>query len=231
MNKGDQCLIKWLVVSLLLGVLAVSSMTMAMRPQRNDINRQSRTTQQDLQKEKKRQEATQSFPELNAALKGILEIASKNKRPQPNTIEQSRQLLDDNKRNGWAYDEPQKATYMLLQAWTGFYQDNPVDAVNWSMRAAKTDATDGDAWISQALFCMLNGKRPAQPRIEKPKTQPRNDSRYGVGTRRSLQRMGEEATLSETNAASTQPYGQKGVLEFDMSLLRSEMLNKRFDRR
>ena len=231
MNKDDQCLVRKAVIYLFLGVLAVSSMTLAQRSRREDIGGQTRTSEKDLQKEKMRQEASQSFPELNTALTAILEKVSKNQQPQPNTIEQARQLLDDNKRNGWAYDEPQKATYMLLQAWTGFYQDDPVDSVNWSMKAAKTDASNGDVWISQAVFCMLNGKRPLQPRIQKPEPQRRNDTGYGSGTRRPRQRRGEEMSLSETSTTPTQPYGQKGVLEFDMSLLRSEMLKKRFDRR
>ena len=118
---------------------------------------------------------------------------------------------------------------MLLQAWTSFYEGNPDDAVNWSMRAAKTDAANGDAWISQGLFCMLNGKRPMMPRVKKPKAKRRNDS-DGGRPRSSRRKNVEGMSPFESSSTSIKPYGEKGVLEFDMSLLRSEMLKKRFDR-
>jgi hypothetical protein len=118
---------------------------------------------------------------------------------------------------------------MLLQAWTGFYEDNPMEALNWSMRAAKTDAANGDAWISQGLFCMLNGKRPMVPRIKKEKPKRRNNS-DGGRPRPSRRKNGEGMSPFESSSASSKPYGEEGVLEFDMSLLRSEMLKKRFSR-
>ena len=222
-------LTKYTVTYLLLVMLAVSSTAAAERPRRNNGDREAGTSEKDLQKEKMRQEATKSFPEVSDALTGILEKVSMNQAPEAAAIDQARQLLDENKRNGWAFDDAQKGEYMLLQAWTAFYEGNQDDAVNWSMSAAKTDAANGDAWVSQGLFCMLNGKRPMMPRVKKPKAKRRNDS-DGGGPRPSGRKNGEGMSPFESSSASTKPYGEEGVLEFDMSLLRSEMLKKRFDR-
>ncbi|MFZ9010268.1 MAG: hypothetical protein ACO20W_00065 [Anaerohalosphaeraceae bacterium] len=222
-------LTKHAVVYLLLVMLAVLATAAAERPRRNNGDREAGTSEKDLQKEKMRQEATKSFGEVSGALTEILEKVSMNQASEAAAIEQARQLLDENKRNGWAFDDVQKGEYMLLQAWTAFYEGNPVDAVNWSMRAAKTDATNGDAWISQGLFCMLNGKRPMMPRVKKPKAKRRNNS-DGGRPRPSRRKNGEGMSPLESSSASTKPYGEQGVLEFDMSLLRSEMLKKRFDR-
>ena len=220
---------KQTVIYLLLVMLAASSTLAAERSRRNNGDREAGTSEKDLQKEKMRQEATKSFPEVSDALTGILEKVSMNQVAEAAAIEQSHQLLDENKRNGWAYDDAQKGEYMLLQAWTSFYEGNSEDAVNWSMRAAKTDAANGDAWISQGLFCMLNGKRPMMPRVKKPKAKRRNDS-DGSRPRSSRRKNVEGMSPFESSSTSTKPYGEEGVLEFDMSLLRSEMLKKRFDR-
>ena len=120
---------KQTVIYLLLVMLAASSTFAAERPRRNNGDRESGTSEKDLQKEKMRQEATKSFPEVSDALTGILEKVSMNQVPEAAAIEQSHQLLDENKRNGWAYDDAQKGEYMLLQAWTSFYEGNPDDAV------------------------------------------------------------------------------------------------------
>jgi hypothetical protein len=130
-------LTKHTVIYLLLVMLAVSSTDAAERPRRNNGDRETGTSEKDLQKEKMRKEAAKSFPELSDALSGILEKVSMNQPPEQVAIEQARQLLDENKRNGWAFDDAQKGEYMLLQAWTAFYEGNPDDAVNWSMRAVK----------------------------------------------------------------------------------------------
>jgi hypothetical protein len=195
-------------MGLFLLAMVVSSTALAERSRRDDAGGENRTSEKEAKKEQMRKEAAKSFPELSDALSGILEKVSMNQSPEQAAIEQARQLLDENKRNGWAYDDTQKAGYMLLQAWTGFYEDNPMEALNWSMRAAKTDAANGDAWISQGLFCMLNGGRP----------------------RPSRRKNGEGMSPFESSSASSKPYGEEGVLEFDMSLLRSEMLKKRFSR-
>jgi hypothetical protein len=230
MNRGCQYLAKQVSIGLLFLSLVATSTALAERARRDDASSESRTSEKDVKKEKMRQEASKSFPELSDALTGILEKVAINQPPEQAAIEQARQLLDENKRNGWAYDDTQKAEYMLLQAWTGFYEDNPMEAVSWSMRAAKTDATNGDAWISQGLFCMLNGKRPMAPRIKKEKPKRRNDSDYAGRTRSPRRKKNGGMMPSETNISSTEPYGQKGDLEFDMSALRSEMLKKRFAR-
>ncbi len=216
MDKEFQNLIKWMIICLFLGVLAVSSVALARQSRRDGTGRESRTTEKDLQKEQMRQEATQSFPELSDALRGILEKVTKNQRPQPEAVEQARQLLDDNKRNGWAYDDKQKAQFMLLQAWTGFCQDNPVDAVRWSMRACKTNEASQDAWISQALFCVLNDKRPMKPRQEKPRPQSKRRPR------RNDNEMASEA--------KPKPFSEKGVLEFDLMGLQDQVFRQQFDR-
>ena len=229
MNRGCQYLTKQVFMGLLLLAMVVSSTSLAKRSQRDDAGGENRTSEKDAKKEQMRKEAAKSFPELSDALSGILEKVSMNQPPEQAAIEQARQLLDENKRNGWAYDSTQKAEYMLLQAWTGFYEDNPMEALNWSMRAAKTDAANGDVWISQGLFCMLNGKRPMVPRIKKEKPKRRNNS-DGGRPRPSRRKNGEGMSPFESSSASTKPYGEEGVLAFDMSLLRSEMLKKRFSR-
>jgi hypothetical protein len=224
MNKGYQYLTKQVSIGLLLLSLVASSTALAERPRRDDAGSESRTSEKDVKKEQMRQEASKSFPELSDTLTGILEKVAMNQPPEQAAIEQARQLLEDNKRYVRAYDGTQRAEYMLLQAWTGFYEDNPMEAVSMSMRAAKTDAANGDAWISQGLFCMLNGKRPMAPRVKKQKT-----NREGRPSR-SRRKDSEGYSPFESSGASTKPYGEEGVLEFDMSLLRSEMLKKRFDR-
>jgi tetratricopeptide (TPR) repeat protein len=223
MNKGFQNATKRAVVCLLL-VMLTGSAVFAQRTRRDNGNREAGTSEKDKQKEKMRQEATKSFGEVTDALTNILEKASRNQRPEETAIEKARQLLDENKRNGWAFDEAQRGEYMLLQAWVGYYEDNLEEAVRWSMKAAKTDPANGDAWISQGVFCMLNGKRPMVPRIKKSKS-----DREGT-SRRPRKNDSDSFSPFETNTASTKPYGEEGVLEFDMSLLRSEMLKKRFTR-
>ena len=173
MNKEFQNLIKRTIIYLFLGVLAVSSASLAQRSRRDDTAHETRIPEKDVKKEQMRQEASKSFPQLSDALTSILEKVARNQPPEQSAIEEARQLLDENKRNGWAYDDKQKAQFMLLQAWTGFYQDNPVEAVNWSRRACKTDEANQDAWISQVLFSVLNDKRPMKPRKERPRSESR----------------------------------------------------------
>ncbi|MCD6175961.1 MAG: TlpA family protein disulfide reductase [Planctomycetes bacterium] len=215
MNKEYQNLTKWIIVFLFLGMLLVSSSVLAQRPRRDDASRQTRTSEQDLRKEEMRKKASESFPELRDALKDILEKVVKNQRPEPKIIEQSAKLLEKNKRNGSAYDDKQKAQFMLLQAWTGFYQDNPVDAVRWSMRACKTNEASQDAWISQALFCVLNDKRPMKPRQPKPRSQSRRRPRRNV-----------DAEYS----AKPKPFSEPGVLQFDLMGLREKVFRQQFGR-
>ena len=227
-KKDSQSMIRQ-VSSILVLIAVLLSPAPAARTGRADEDRESRQAAKELQKEKRRQEALQSFPEVDNALKAILEKVEKNQQPEPSAIEQGVRLLDENKRNSLAYDDTQRARYMLLKAWTEFYQDAPDEAVNWAMRAVKTDANSGDGWISQGLFCLLNGKRPMTPRIQKPKPQRRTDSDPGRRTRQPRRRNGDQAS-PETYTATTQPYGQKGDLEFDMSALRIDMLKERFVR-
>lgn len=216
MNKRWQYLTKQVTIGLVLLSLVAMSMARAERTRRNGV----RTAEEDPRKEEMRREASESFPEVSGALKRILEKAAKNQRPDPAMIEQAAELLEKNKRNGWAYDEKQKAQFMLLQAWAGFYQDNLIDAVRWSMRACKTNEASQDAWNSQALFCMLVGKRPMLPRVEESKAPRRRPSNNGRGRNEDLASI----------ASADKPYSEKGVLEFDLLGLRSEMLREQFGR-
>ena len=182
MNKDNQCLIRQTVVYLLLGIFAFSPSVLAQRS-REDASDRSRNNEQDLRREERRQEALQSFPELNNALKTILKSVSKNQRPPSEAIDRAADLLEENKRNGWAYDDKQKTQFMLLQGWTDYYQENLGDALRWSMRACRTHEASQDAWISQALFSMLVGKRPMVPRMDVPSERSRRP-RPATGRRR-----------------------------------------------
>ena len=211
MNNKHRNLIKRAVIYLFLAVLAMTSTVSA----GENNSRQGRTSKKDLRKEQMRQEASKSFPELNNTLTTILKKVAKNQQPEAQTIERACQLLEGNKRNGWAYDDKQKAAYMLLQAWTGFYQDNPVDAVRWSMRACKTNEASQDAWISQALFCVLNDKRPMKPRQKRPRPNRRRP-RHTV----------DQAEFQ----SQPKPFSEKGVLEFDLMELRDKVVRQPFGR-
>ena len=85
---------KQTVIYLLLVMLAASSTLAAERSRRNNGDREAGTSEKDLQKEKMRQEATKSFPEVSDALTGILEKVSMNQVAEAAAIEQSHQLLD-----------------------------------------------------------------------------------------------------------------------------------------
>ncbi|OQY06379.1 MAG: hypothetical protein B6I25_04025 [Planctomycetales bacterium 4572_13] len=216
MNNKYQNITKQIVIYLFLVALAVSSTALAQRSRRDGTDRQDRMSEKESRKEQMRQEAEQSFPELSKALRGILQKAAKNQFPEPNCITTATQLLEENKRYGRIYDDKQKAQFMLLQAWTGFYQDNPVDAVRWSMRACKTNEASQDAWISQVLFCMLNDKRPMKPRQKKPRS----------NLRRRPRRNADEAEFQ----TRSKPFSEKGVLEFDLMGLREKVFRQQFGR-
>lgn len=169
------------------------------------------------------QEAQESASGMNVTLTQILEAVNQNQRPNENIIAEAATMLEENRRYAALYDDAQKAQYMLLQAWTDFYQGNLDDAMNWSLRACRTDADSRDAWISQAVFCQLNGKRPLEPRIQRP--DPRRD-------RQNPNRRGRRGQddLNTGYSSTTEPYGSKGTLEFGLPALRREMLKERFNR-
>jgi hypothetical protein len=177
-----------------------------------------------------KQEAQASAGEIKTLLTAILQQANQNLRPEPSVIEQAATLLEDSKRSASAYDETQKAEYMLLQAWTEFYAGRLPGAVNWSLRACKTDEASQDAWISQALFSQLSGKRPVEPKIQRPEAQPeRGNERDGMNRRPTPQprRRANENTVTRADVV---PYSRKGTLEFDVQALRGDMLKERLTR-
>jgi len=202
-------------------------MVLAQSRPRDGVEGAPGMSERDSRRDQMRQEASDSFAGVDDALTAILEKAGKNQRPESSEVEQARQLLEDNKRYALVYDDAQKAKYMLLQAWTGFYQENIELALNWSVRASKTDAANGDAWISQALFSLLNGRPPLEPRIQKPRSQRRDNFGSDRRSRRPERRGRPEMTAPEGVSAG-QPYGQKGVLQFEMLALRRDMLKERF---
>jgi hypothetical protein len=176
----------------------------------------------DPQTEQLRQQAQGAVTQINQTLKVILEQTRQNQRPGAEVIENADAILEQSKRYATVLDDKQKADFMLLQAWTKFYQKNPVEAVNWSMRACKANEASQDGWISQALFCLLYDKRPMKPRFEKPRLE---SQRRPVSPRA---RRGGETMMTE--AAKPTPFSEKGVLEFDLMGLRDELLREQFSR-
>lgn len=192
---------------------------------RTDTDDRSNRSVKDERREQMRQEAGGYADQAAQMLKEVLEPTAKNQRPQPSQLEDAQAVLDQCKRYGTVFDEKQKGRFMLLQAWTSFYQGNLPQALSWSMRASKTNTTSQDAWNSQALFCMLAGKRPMIPRIEEPKKR----SQRSQGARRSSsgRRRNKEP---EIEPLKVQPYTEKGQLEFDLLGLRTEFLRGQFGR-
>lgn len=206
-----------LCVGLLLGLLQVVAFSAA----RNGRTAESTGSQAASNRNKLRLEAQQSHKEIKALLTQVLELVQVNQRPSSELIEQCKTSLEENKQNALAYEDAQRADYMLLQAWTGYYQENMLDALNWSVRACRQYDPAQDAWISQAVFSMLGGKRPIEPRIEKPEAEQR--SRPAV----SRPRRNAEMTVEPVKR---DPLSEKGVLEFDFMALRPEFFRERFER-
>ena len=157
------------------------------------------------------EEARAGFQEVQDALKDILTAVNQNQTPETAPIEKARQTLEDNKRYARDYPEAEQADYMLLQAWCDYYGGDLEAAMRWALRAAKTDGSSGDAFVSGALFCMLNDKKPIQPRMPVSHRSGRN---------------GEEFGMYET-AASNGLNIQKGTLDFDVMSLRAELFSER----
>lgn len=177
---------------------------------------------QDEQKLRLKEEAQGAVGRINQTLKSILELAQRNQRPSAQVIQEAESILEQSKLYASVLDDSQKTEFMLLQAWKGFYQKNPVEAVNWSMRACRTNEASQDAWISQALFCMLSDKRPLKPQIERPRSQAQQRRPAYSRPRRN-----EEVTAVE---AKPQPFSEKGVLSFDLMGLRDDLLREQFGR-
>ncbi len=181
----------------------------------------------DPRRELLRQEAQAAFPDVSRTLDDILEKANLNQRPSEHRIQQAAELLEENRRYAVLYDAPQKAVYMLLQSWTSYYQDDPVSNLNWAVRACREDMNNGDAWISQTVFSLIYGRRPLEPQPPRPQRQqpdarrPQRPQPRGRGAE-----MGVETLAQSTGA----PFGQAGVLDFDLNTLRRDFLRERFSR-
>lgn len=177
---------------------------------------------QPSRREQMRLEAQATHQQIKDLLTEVLGAACKNERPSDALLEKSQVALEENKQNALAYDEKQRADYMLLQAWAGYYQESLPEALNWSMRACKQDEASQDAWNSQAVFNMLSGKRPLEPKLEKPKPE--------MDLRRSMNPRPRRNTNVEVQKYDPEPYSVKGVLDFDLPAVRSEMFRERFER-
>jgi len=166
------------------------------------------------------QEAQAMASVVQKALTDLLEPVPRNHRPSQDLIQKSQLVIENTKRYFPGFDDKPKAQFMLLQAWTAFYQDDPEQALNWSIRACRTDEASQDTWISQAVFGLLNGRPPALPRIEEPR--PESQPERAIARR---PRRNEIAAVPKP-----QPYSEKGILEFDLLGLNIRMFREQFER-
>ncbi len=224
-------MIRWNgLISLITGVVLVTlcgSVQAAARNGRTPDMMTDESSQTASRRDQMRQEAQKTYPEVEKLLTEVLETVKKNARPSKELVEKSVLALEENKQNALAYDEKQRSDYMLLQAWTGYGQGNLPEALSWSMRACKQDEASQDAWNSQAVFHMLSGKRPLEPKIEKPKPQTETQRYRPERVRPQPQRRNVEAAPAEYKPV---PYSDKGVLDFNLLALRMEMFRERFER-
>jgi len=176
----------------------------------------------DIRRQQMEQEAQAIASVVQKALTDLLEPVRENHRPSQDLIQKSQLVLVSTKRYFPGFADKPKAQFMLLQAWTAFYQDDSDlgQALNWSIRACTTDETSQDAWISQAVFGLLNGRPPAIPRIEERRPQPQPDRTMGRKSRRNIPPV----------VTRPQPYSEKGILEFDLLGLNIRMFREQFDK-
>lgn len=167
--------------------------------------------ERDERLEQMRREARGVAGEIEGTLKELLAVVNKNERPEKPQIDAAATLLNQSKRYGPAFEDRDKAKFMLLQSWTYFFQDNMRQALNWSMRACKTYEPAQDPWITQALFSMLNDKRPMKPRPPRPQRPARNDQMAMI--------------MPQTRA-----YSEQGTLDFDFMEIHDDQLDMRFNR-
>lgn len=165
-----------------------------------------------------RQEAQDSYIQIEQALHGILQKANWNQRPDDAEILKAAELLETNRRNAVTYETPQKAGYMLLQSWVSYYQNEPVSNLNWAVRACRENPANGDAWVSQTLFSLIYNRRPVEPQPARPqRPQP------------TRQRPGAQPT-EMIAASAAPPFGHPGTLDVDLNHLRRDFLRERFVR-
>ncbi len=185
------------------------------RPQRQRPRRENTQNRRENGQEERRQlppEGVEGIREIESTLKEILTSVNQNQRPAMALLDSADQLLVENKRYLPMCDTDQRVSFMLMQAWAGYYADDLGDAMSWAVRASKTDETNQDAWISAALFCMLNDKKPLLPRLKPTSRQAGREREGGYMA---------QATASGVNL-------KKGTLEFDVLSLRQEMFSERF---
>lgn len=177
----------------------------------------------DARRERMRQEAQAAFGDIEQTLAGILENVNRNQQPDERLIQDAADLLHANRRNAPLYDSPERATFMLLQSWTAYYQDDPANTMNWAVRACREDTNNGDAWITQTLFSLIHGRRPLEPSALQQQRPP--------GERRPQQRprRGRQTAPAETahHDSSVPSFGRAGVLDFDLSQVRFDLLGSR----
>ncbi len=178
----------------------------------------------DARRERLRQEAQAAFGDIEQALVGILENVNRNQQPDERLIQDAADLLQANRRNAPLYDSPERAVYMLLQSWTAYYQDDPVNTMNWAVRACREDKNNGDAWISQTLFSLIHGRRPLEPSALQQQQRPPVERRPRQRPRRGQQTEPAETAHQDSSAPS---FGQAGVLDFDLSQVRFDLLGSR----
>ncbi|MDH4203043.1 MAG: hypothetical protein OEV87_09120 [Phycisphaerae bacterium] len=182
--------------------------------------RENGRSEVDARKQQMEQEAQAMASVVQKALTDLLEPVQKNHRPSQDLVQKSQLVLENTKRYFPGFEDKPKAQFMLLQAWTAFYQDNSDVALNWSLRACRTDEASQDTWISQAVFGLLNGRPPALPRIEEPRPEPQPERTRARRPRR----------IDTVSEPKPQPYSEKGILEFDLLGLNIRMFREQFER-
>lgn len=184
------------------------------------------TAESDSRREQLRQEAQASYAQVKQTLEAILEKVNLNQRPPERLIQEAAELLEANRRNVAVYESPQRANYMLLQSWVFYYQKDPVQNLNWAVRACREDPANGDAWISQTLFSFIHGRRPVEPQPPRPQPESRRRQPQPRG-RQALEMPEETQPVYDASA----PYGRPESLEFDLATLRRDFLRERFSQR
>lgn len=179
------------------------------------------TNSTDARLEQLRKEANEAAIQIDGLLSELLSLVNENQRPETAQVDDAVELLDQTKRFGTAFEDKDKAKFMLLQSWVYFFQDNAAQAVNWSGRSCKTYEPAKDPWVTQALFSLLNNKRPLKPRPPRPQR-----------TQTQMPRTGRGGRAAEIVAAPSEPepYSESGRLDFDLMGIRDEYLDKRFSR-
>lgn len=147
---------------------------------------------------------------IQQALDPVLTAANESKRPEPTVVAANQRLLDESRRYYAQMDDKQKALFCLLHAWISYYQNDFATAFKNASIACKSDATSGDAWVTQVAMSILADRKPMlpkQPRPQRARSNPNNPDPMGMG-------MGG----METSDPGQQMI-QQGKLNFDINTL------------